>query len=373
MNSARNNNKSIQGRHVLVTGGAGYLGSMLVPALLEQGYEVSVVDVFLFGEESLSPIKNHPSLHIYQKDIRYLDHLSSVLSNVDAVIHLASISNDPTADLDPDLTISTNYLATTALGRWARAEGVQQFIYMSSCSVYGASSGRVLDEYSHTGPVTLYALTKLASERELLELSSNDFRVTVLRASTLFGLSRRMRFDLAVNGMAKQGLEGKNFVVNGKGKQYRPFVHLNDAIDALLAVLKAEPSQVRGQIFNVGADHLNFTIKQLAEEIQSAFTNVDITYAIANADVRSYRVRFKKINELLGFTTQRGILDGVEEIRQAVAQGVLKDMNDEQYYNLSVMKQRYRTGKESRWSVVSSPTKVKTKAKQVKNRVVQYE
>ncbi len=342
-------------RHVLVTGGGGYLGSMLVPKLLEQGYEVSVIDLFTFGEDPLLPVANHARLHIYKDDIRRLDHFSSLLRDVDIVIHLASISNDPTADLDPDLTISTNYLATTALARWARAEGVQQFIFSSSCSVYGASSGRLLDEFSHTGPITLYALTKLASERDLLELSSNDFRVTVLRFSTLFGLSRRMRFDLAVNAMAKRGIEKNNISVNGQGNQYRPFIHLRDAIDAMQAVLRAEPAVVRGQIFNVGGDQLNYTIQGLAEEVQAAFQNITIEHVPGNADVRSYRVRFRKITEALGFVPQRTIQDGVNEIIQAVQENVVQNIQDDRYYNLAVMKQTYGTAKESRWSPASSP------------------
>ena len=338
-----------------MTGGAGYLGSMLVPILLEQGYEVSVLDLFAFGETPLESGLHHPHLHVYKQDIRNIDQFSSIFSNVDVVIHLASISNDPTADLDPDLTISTNYLATTAIARLARAQEVQQFIFSSSCSVYGSSTGRLLDEFSHTGPITLYALTKLASERELLDLSSDDFRVTVLRFSTLFGLSNRMRFDLAVNAMAKNCIKGKNIIVNGEGDQYRPFIHILDAIDGILRVLRAEPAVVKGQIFNVGGDHLNFTIRGLAEEIQKCFPAVGIDYVNANSDVRSYQVRFQKFAEALNFKPTHSIADGVHEIKQAVQDGVLSDMDDAIYYNLTMMKNAYGESKESRWSVASSP------------------
>lgn len=346
----------IQGRHILVTGGAGYLGSVLVPALLDSGYDVSVVDLCTFGEESLQPVRSHPALRLYREDIARLDRLPELFRDIDVVMHLASVSNDPTCDLDPNWSIQTNYLATTALARRARAEGVQQFVFASSCSVYGASSTQLLDEQSHVGPVTLYALTKLASEREILELSSNDFRATALRFSTFFGLSPRMRFDLAVNAMTKRALRGENLIVNGAGTQYRPFVHVRDAVEALLLTLRADPAVVRGQIFNVGGDHLNFTIRGLAEEVQSAFPEIRIGHRDFNDDIRSYRVRFQKIREALSFTPRRSILHAVEEMREASSRGLLGNMEEEQYYNIAVMKRTHGRKTESSWLAVSSPT-----------------
>lgn len=345
----------VQGRHVLVTGGAGYLGSLLVPALLEQGYSVSVLDKISFGEDALKPVMDHPNLRVYREDIARLDRLPDLFEDIDAVVHLASVSNDPTCDLDPNVSIGTNYLATTALARRARAEGVQQFLFASSCSVYGASSSRVLDEHSHAGPVTLYALTKLSSERELLELSSNDFRVTVLRLSTLFGLSPRMRFDLAVNAMTKRALQGKNIIVNGEGTQYRPFIHVRDAVAALLLALRADPAVVRGHVFNVGGDHLNFTIRRLAEEVQSAFPRTQIDYHDIHDDIRSYRVRFQKIHEQLGFAPQLSVRDAVREITDAASAGKLGTMEEEWYYNIAVMKRVHGAAGDSPWAAVSSP------------------
>lgn len=347
-----------EGRHVVVTGGAGYLGSVLVPTLLDRGYDVSVIDRFIFGEQSLAAVATHPRLHLYKSDITHLEELPSILRESDSVVHLASVSNDPTCDLDPNLSIQTNYLATTALARRARAEGVQQFIFASSCSVYGANNTRLLDESSHTGPVTLYALTKLASEREITELSSNDFRVTTLRFSTLFGLSPRMRFDLAVNAMTKRALQGKPLLVNGHGAQYRPFIHVRDAVEAIVCTLQADPARVRGQIFNVGGHQLNFTILGLAQEIQSFFAHVPIEQIEANEDVRSYRVRFQKIRDTLTFSPRRTIRDAMQEISSAYQAGALGTMEEEQFYNMAVMKKVHPT-KASVWSVVSSPT-VKT-------------
>lgn len=346
--------RPIQGRHVLVTGGAGFLGSVLVPALLEQGYEVSVVDLFLFGEETLGPWVSHPRLNVYREDIAHLQH-PEILKDCDAVAHLASVSNDPTCDLDPNWSIQTNYLATTALARRARAEGVQQFLFASSCSVYGASSSRLLDELSHTGPVTLYALTKLASERELLELSSNDFRVTILRFATLFGNSPRMRFDLAVNSMTKRVLQESPILVNGDGSQYRPFVHVRDAVEATVRILRADPPAVRGQIFNVGGDTLNFTIRGLAEEIVAAAPGARIEHREDGHDRRSYRVRFQKVRERLGFTPRQGIQDAVDEIRHDHQAGLLGTMEEERYYNVAVMKHAHGRLAVSPWLAASSP------------------
>ncbi len=343
---------SLLGRHVLVTGGGGYLGSLLVPALLQAGYEVSVIDLFIFGDESLRAITSHPRLHLYRHDIGEPEP-PELFRDIDSVIHLASISNDPSCDLDPTLTIRSNYLATTALARRARAEGVQHFIFASSCSVYGAGSSRPLDELSHVGPVTLYALTKLASERELLELSSNDFRVTVLRFSTLFGLSPRMRFDLAVNSMTKRALQAKPIVVNGRGTQYRPFLHVADAADAILLVLRSDAVAVRGQVFNVGGDHLNFTIRGLADEVQLACPGSRIEHRELDHDIRSYRVRFQKIREALGFSPRRRIAHGVEEIALAARSGSFENMDAAQYYNVEVIKRSASWTVDGRWSTLS--------------------
>lgn len=326
-------------RHVLVTGGAGYMGSVLVPLLLTAGYEVSVVDIFLFGN-SLQQV-SHPQLHIYEADITAVDAVTDLFATVDAVVHLASVSNDPTCDLDPNLTIRTNYLATTALARSALAHNVQQFIFASSCSVYGASGSRLLDERSHVGPVTLYALTKLASERELLELSRDDFRVTVLRFGTLFGFSPRMRFDIAINLMIKRALLGQPLVVHGTGRQYRPFVHVRDAAEAILAVLQAGPV-TQGHIFNIGADEHNFTISELAQLIHSHFPSLSIERQSNNADVRSYRVRFQKVHDIIHFMARRTVADAVQEISTAYKAHLLGTMEEDQYYNIAVIKQRYK-------------------------------
>ena len=339
---------------ILVTGGAGYLGSVLVPMLLEAGYGVRVIDRLYFGHSSLYAVQNHPSLKITEEDILYQENIPDLFKNVHAVVHLASISNDPSCDLDPNLTIQTNFLATMALARRAQSEGVKRFVFMSSCSVYGASGSQMLDENSRTGPVTLYALSKLQAERELLRLLNPRFSITILRLSTLFGLSPRMRFDLAVNTMVKRALQNQNILVNGEGRQYRPFVHVKDAAAAIKLVLGENTKKVHGKIFNVGAENLNYTIKELAEDIKKHFPKTIVERVPFNNDIRSYRVRFNRFHQQCGYVPSMSVEDGIKEIKQAYQQGLWANMDDERFYNVLVMKKESK-GPFITQSLASSP------------------
>lgn len=323
---------------VLVTGGAGYLGAILVPKLLDRGFKVKLFDRFYFGKHPLSSVLDHPNLVVIEDDILYQENISDLFTDVSAVIHLASLSNDPSCDLDPNLTLRTNFISTMALARRAKEEGVGQFIFASSCSVYGAQSDEILTEESQTGPVTLYALTKLECERELARLANNRFVVVLPRLATLFGYSPRMRFDLAINIMVKRCLLGEGLIVNGDGRQYRPFLHVVDAADAFLAFLTADAATVNGQIFNVGNEDNNYTIKSLAEKIARAFPDTEIKTVLQNQDMRSYRVSFSRLKERLGIVLSKGVDYAIDEIKRAYHAGLLPNMNDHAYYNLLVLK-----------------------------------
>ena len=323
---------------VLVTGGAGYLGSILVQMLLEEGYKVHVIDTFYFGKHSLEKYSSHPNLKITELDIAHHENLPNLLKETDIVIHLAGLSNDPSGDLDPNLTIQTNFLATMSLARRAKAEGVNKFIFISSCSVYGASGDIILDEQSEVGPVTLYALSKLQCENELIPMADSKFAVTILRFATLFGYSPRMRFDLAVNVMSKRALQGKSILLNGDGTQYRPFLHVKDAARAIMTVMKEDKSITNKQIFNVGNSKLNFMIKDLVLLMQSYFPNSQIEKVENNKDNRSYKVSFKKFERICNFQTLYDIEAGAKEIEEAFKSGKLTNMDDAMYYNLEVMK-----------------------------------
>lgn len=340
--------------YILVTGGAGYLGSVLVPMLLEAGHKVHVMDIFYFGKKSLQEHISHPNLKISEVDVAHHENIPNLLREVDTVIHLSGMSNDPSGDLDPNLTIQTNFLATMSLARRAKAEGVKKFIFISSCSVYGASGSTFLDEQSEVGPVTLYALSKLQCENELFPLADSSFSVTSLRFATLFGYSPRMRFDLAVNVMAKRALQGKSILLFGDGTQYRPFLHVKDASRAIMTVMTEDPSITNKQVFNVGNSKLNFMIKDLVPLIKSYFPNSTIEKVENNKDNRSYRVSFKKFERICNFQALYGIEDGLKEIEGAYASGKLPDMDDFNYYNLEVMK---RIIKEPviNYSIASSP------------------
>lgn len=338
---------------ILVTGGAGYLGSVLVPKLLEEGYKVRVLDCFYFGRDFLEKMK-HPGLELVEGDISHHENFSGLFKDVKTVIHLASISNDPSGDLDPNLTIQTNFLATMSLARRAKTEGVKKFIFASSCSIYGASGENILDEQSKVGPVTLYALSKLQSEEGLLSIADSGFSVTLLRLATLFGYSPRMRFDLAINIMAKRAIQGKSILLHGEGLQYRPFIHVRDVSNAIIKVMKEDTAITNKQTFNVGNENLNFMIKDLVNVINSFFPSSQIEKIEGSKDNRSYRVSFRKFDRIFNFKAECGVEDGLKEIENAFKAGKISDMDDAPYYNLEVMKKIIKEPL-IHYSVASSP------------------
>lgn len=301
---------------VLVTGAGGYIGSVLVPMLIERGYEVVALDRFFFGKDKLP--SNNGKLNIFEEDIRFFD--PEILKDVDAVIDLAALSNDPSGELDPVKTWSINYLGRFRVATLAKLKGVKKYILPSSCSVYGFQD-EVVSENSQTNPLTTYAKANLKAEEDILKLCDSNFCVTVLRQATVYGLSPRMRFDLAINGMVK------GFFVKGKipilrdGNQWRPFVHVRDTSMAMIMVLEAEESKVRGEIFNVGSDEQNYQIFDLAKRVAEAI-GIPFEYEwYGFPDHRSYRVSFEKISHVLGFKPKYNAEKGAVEIWEALRSG----------------------------------------------------
>ncbi len=306
--------------NVLITGAGGYIGTALAEALLADGNTVVGLDRYFFGEDLLADIASNPRFRLVRKDIRDVE--AEDFEGVEAVCDLAALSNDPTGEIDPELTNDINHLGRLRVATKARAAGVGRYILASSCSVYGHAKRTRLDECSEPNPVSTYAKANLAAERSVLPLATPDFGVTVLRQATVYGISRRMRFDLAVNLMTLNAVEkGKIFVLGG-GKQWRPFVHIQDAVQAFAAALGADMELVNGQIFNIGS--LNTQILQLAYIVRENIPfPLDLQVVPDDPDKRDYNVSFEKARRTLGYEARRAPAEGVREIYEGLKTGTI--------------------------------------------------
>ena len=304
--------------NVLVTGAGGYIGSVLTRLLLEREYRVLALDRFFFGRETLP--EDADGLKVIQADIRDLE--PAFFDGVDAVIDLAALSNDPSGELDPEVTWSINHRGRARVARLAKQAGARRYILPSSCSIYGFQEG-LLDETSPVNPLTTYAQANLKAEQDVLSLPDEDFCVVVIRQATVYGFSRRVRFDLAINGMVKGFYKNGRIPVLRDGTQWRPFVHVEDTCLAMIAVLEAAADLVNGQIFNVGSDDQNVQIMPLATRVAKAI-GMPFEYEwYGDPDHRSYRVSFQKIHQVLGYETGCTLEDGATEVFLAIQRGDL--------------------------------------------------
>jgi nucleoside-diphosphate-sugar epimerase len=253
------------------------------------------------------------------------------LQYADAVVHLGALVGDPVCALDEKLTLEINLAATRMIAEAARGFGVQRFIFASTCSVYGASE-QLLDERSALNPVSLYARTKIGSERVLLGMNDGRFAPVILRFATVYGLSHRPRFDLVINLLAAKATGEKSITIFG-GDQWRPFVHVDDAAGAILKCLEAPLQAVQGQIFNVGAEDQNYQITQLGDLVKELIPDVQVVHKGEDADRRNYRVSFGKMQQHLGFTPRRTVAEGILEIKAAIESGRIPDYRDARYSN----------------------------------------
>jgi len=300
--------------NVLVTGGAGYIGSVLITHLLNEGYNVKCLDRFFFGDEHMKELSKKHDLEIIKDDIRTFD--SNLLNGIDSVIDLAAISNDPAGELEPEKTYDINYKGRVRVANLCKKSGVRHYILGSSISVYGFQN-KIVSEESPVNPLTTYSKANRNAEMEILPLNNHDFHVTVLRFSSVYGLSQRMRFDLAVNNMVLDLYRDKKLIISGDGSQSRPFLHIHDVTRAYQMVLELNNETTSGEIFNVGSDEQNYTINKLSEEVSNAI-NIDFEREFQGSlDHRSYVVSFKKINDL-GFKTKYSVYDGSREIFHAL-------------------------------------------------------
>jgi len=324
------------GRNVLVIGGAGYIGSALLPKLLEKGYRVRVLDLFLYGSEPISNVADHPNLELIEGDFRRVDKVVLAMRDMDAVIHLGAIVGDPACDLDQSLTIDVNLVATKMIAQVAKASGISRFIFASTCSVYGAGD-ETLDERSELNPVSLYGRTKLAAERGLQSMADDTFTPTLIRFATIYGLSGRTRFDLVVNLLtAKAKVDGQITIFGGS--QWRPFVHVDDAALGVFTILEAELPLVANQVFNVGSDAQNYTIEDVGRLIHEQIFSAELILDENSPDKRNYRVSFRKIHDMLGYEPNWTVEDGIRQVAEAVASGAVEDYREAKYSNVKFLR-----------------------------------
>ena len=325
-------------RRVLVTGGAGFIGSHLTRLLLDRGYWVRVLDRFDYGRAGLEGMQDHPRLEILQGDICNSRDLSRAVRDVDGVLALAAIVGDPACNLDPEETVNLNYTATKILVETCNLYAVRRLVFASSCSVYGASKVGLLTERSRLNPVSLYARTRVLSENILFD-RRGDVEPVVLRLSTVFGLSPRMRFDLVVNTLTAQAVvEGKIGIFGGN--QWRPNVHCRDAARAFVLALEAPAANVAGETFNVGGDALNHKIGELGDMVAHSVGGVEVDRRDDALDPRDYRVSFAKIRRVLGFEPAHTVASGILEVAAAVrANPAFAHYRSPVFHNVQAFKQ----------------------------------
>ncbi len=317
---------------ILVTGGAGYIGCVLVPRLIERGYRVRVLDRLYFGAEALARFRH--DIELIVGDVRELP--EPALDGVDGLIHLAGLSNDPTAEFNPEANWQMNALATEHLGRMCVERGIERFVFASSCSLYDGLPPGIHDESTVVEPRAAYALSKRYAEEKLVELADEGLVPVLLRNGTVYGHSPRMRFDLVVNTFVKDALVSGRLSLHGGAWMWRPLVDVRDCADAMIAAYEAPPELVRAEIFNVL--HSNYQIRELAMlvagSVQLAGRPIELTEVEAPALVRDYECANAKLSRALGFIPRRSVLEAVSELLNHIDVGNRAYLTDPRHYNI---------------------------------------
>jgi nucleoside-diphosphate-sugar epimerase len=315
---------------ILIIGGAGYIGSMLCRNLLAAGERVRVLDSLVYGDFAIRDLIANPSFELVVGDCRHIQSVVHAIHDVKAIAVLAAIVGDPACDQDQESALEINYAATRMLIEVAKGHNIDRVVFASSCSVYGATD-ELMTELSPSVPVSLYGRTKIDSERALLEARSDTFHPVILRLATVFGNGYRPRFDLLVNLLAARAVQDKVITIYNE-HQWRPFIHVWDVARGFAAALTAPRDRVSGEIFNLGDNRMNFTLKEVAEEVRGAFPQTEVKY-ISNADTRTYRVDFAKARRELDFRCTVSLKEGIDELRRALEDGSVADYTDARYNN----------------------------------------
>jgi nucleoside-diphosphate-sugar epimerase len=318
---------------VLVTGGAGYVGSVVVDELLSRGYRVRVLDALLFGSvPSLLLPWGKPRFEFVRGDVRDAATRDAVLDGVHAVVHLAAIVGDPACSRQPELAREVNLKATRALLEDAERTGVKRFVFASTCSNYGKMEGDgFVDEHFELRPVSLYAETKVAAETEILA-GSNGLARTCLRFATVYGTSPRMRFDLTVNEFTRDLAVKEELVVFGE-QFWRPYIHVRDAAAAIVRVLGAPTATVGGEVYNVGNTRENYRKLDLVTLLRQRFPDAKVEFVHRDEDPRDYRVSFEKFRTRVGFKAHRSVAHGIDEVLALIRSGLVEDPYADAYRN----------------------------------------
>jgi nucleoside-diphosphate-sugar epimerase len=332
---------------VLLTGHLGYIGAVLAPLLREEGQEVVGLDSQLYGGCDFGPLhEDIPSLSVDLRDVQPRD-----LEGIDAVLHLAALSNDPLSDLDPTLTYDINHRASVRLAAAAKAAGVARFVFSSSCSLYGAAGDDFLTESAAFNPVTAYGESKVLVERDVRLLASDTFSPTFLRNATAYGVSPRLRGDLVVNNLVGYAYATGKVFIKSDGTPWRPLVHIRDIASAFLAVLRAPRELVHNESFNVGQTSENYRIREVADIVKEVVPGSTVTYAEdGGPDLRCYRVDCAKIRDVLGpfgFEPRWTVRRGVEELYAAYrTYGLtLEDLQGPRYIRIATIQRLIGAGK----------------------------
>jgi nucleoside-diphosphate-sugar epimerase len=320
---------------VTVTGGAGYVGALVTRELLDVGHDVRVLDVVLHDQHDLARGLVDRGARLLQEDVRSADARARALDGADAVVHLAGIVGDPACARDPELSQEVNVEGTRALVEEARKQGVERFLFASTCSNYGRMTDPTvpIDETGELAPVSLYAEQKVQIEKLLLGLDPADICATCLRFATVYGAAPRMRFDLTINEFTRDLWADCPLEVFGE-QFWRPYVHVADAARGVAGVLAAEPAEVAAEVFNVGHSDENYRKLDLVELITGHLGRGEVNYVSRDEDPRDYKVSFTKVRDRLGFEPRMRVPDGIAEISEALDRQAFGDPFDPRYSNI---------------------------------------